>query len=46
MELEDLDGVVNLQPAFIPVAAYSAKATASAAKARSYGVFGEGEYDG
>ena len=30
-------------PAFIPVAAYSAEATASAAKAGSYGVFGEGE---
>ena len=29
--------------AFIPVAAYSAEAAASAAKAGSYGVFGEGE---
>jgi hypothetical protein len=29
--------------AFIPAAAYSAEATASAAKAGSYGVFGEGE---
>ena len=29
--------------AFIPAAAYSAEAAASAAKAGSYGVFGEGE---
>lgn len=40
MELEDLDGVVNLQPAFAkamegsPRLAYSAKAAASTTKAR------------
>jgi hypothetical protein len=28
----------------LPATAYSAEAAASAAKAKSYGVFGEGEY--